>query len=784
MKYSYNWLQSFFDEKLPKPEKLAEILTMHSFEVENIHEVRLQKSPKSDFVLEADILPNRAHDLLCHFGAAKEIGALLNLKIKVNVTKVKPLLRQRFNLCVEETNLCRRYVGRIVEGVKVGPSPKWLKERLEVVGQKSVNNIVDATNYVMLEMNQPLHVFDLDKVKDGIAVRKAKKGEKITTLENQEFELDENVLVIADNDSPAGEPLAIAGIKGGKKAEITGVTQNIILETANFEPVNIRKISRKLNLRTESSIRFENEITTELAGKAIDRLTALILEIAGGKAGAIQDFYPKKPNPYKTGLHPRDTEKLLGGEISEKEQIEILQRLGFEIKIVNPVKKVLELVKTLQGKPYKYGASVTFDAPDAFDCSSLVAYVFAQAGVQVPRITIDQFFYGKPVEEKNIQPVDVIFLNTGEGKIHKETKEFLKGTKMKEGIDHCGIYLGNGKIIHASRYNSDGVMIEDLKKSKQFKNIIGIRRMVTHQDDLMVVTVPVERLDIRIPEDLIEEIGRVYGYEKIKPKLPSGMLVSPEMNEVYFYADKTKDILVGLGFSEIYNYSFADKGAVEVLNPIASDKKFLRTNLLEELGKTAKENSKYFKNVKIFELGKIFINQGYEFLSLAGVVANGEFYQVKGVLDTLFKELGITDFYYEESGERVANIRIGNTDIGIADHNGFELNFEELAKLVVEEKEYRPISKYPAITRDLALFAPMNEKVINILDIIENTAGELLVDTDLFDIYEQQAEDRKSLAFHLVFQSYEKTLTDAEINALMEKIFTAMEANPNWEVRK
>lgn len=780
MKYSYNWLQSFFDEKLPKPEKLAEILTMHSFEVENIHEVRLQKSPKSDFVLEADILPNRAHDLLCHFGAAKEIGALLKLKIKVNVTKVKPLLRQRFNLCVEETDLCRRYVGRIVEGIKVGPSPKWLKERLEVVGQKSINNIVDAANYVMLELNQPLHVFDLDKVKGGITVRKAKKGEKIITLDNQDFELDESVLVIADNE----EALVIAGVKGGKKAEITGATQNIILEAANFEPVNIRKTSRKLNLRAESSIRFENEITTELAGKAMDRLTALILEIAGGKAGAAQDFYPKKPNQYKIGLRPRDAEKLLGGEISEKEQIEILHRLGFEIKIINSIKKVLELVKTLEGKPYKYGASVTFDAPDFFDCSSLVAYVFAQAGVQVPRITIDQFFYGQPAEEKDIQPGDVIFSNTGEGKIHTETKEFLKGTKIKEGIDHCGIYLGKGKIIHASRYNSDGVMIEDLKKAKQFKNIVGIRRMVTHQDDLMLVTVPAERLDARIPEDLIEEIGRVYGYEKIKPKLPAGMLVSPGMNEIYFYADKVRDILVGMGFSEIYNYSFVDKGAVEVLNPIASDKKFLRTNLLEGLENTAKENSKYFKNVKIFELGKIFPNQGCEFLSLGAVIADGEFYQVKGVLDTLFRELGITDFYYEESGEKVADIRVGNTDIGAVDHNGFELNFEELVKLVVEEKEYRPISKYPAITRDLALFAPMNERVINILDVIENIAGGLLVDTDLFDIYERQAEDKKSLAFHLVFQSHDKTLTDAEINVLMEKIFTALEANSSWEVRK
>ncbi len=780
MKISYNWLQSFFDKKLPKPEKLAEALTMHSFEVEEIHEVRLQKSPKSDFILGIDILPNRAHDCLCHVGVAKEISAILNLKIKNQKSKLQfknQKSKNNLKIEIQEADLCRRYIGRIVEGLEVGPSPKWLKERLEAIGQKSINNIVDAANYAMFEVGQPLHVFDLDKVDGNIIIRKAKNGEKIITLDNQEIELDENVLIIADN----SDPLAIAGIKGGKKAEVGIETKNIILEAANFEPSNIRRASRRLNLRTESSLRFENEITPELAEIAIDRLTALILETAGGKTGTKIDYYPKKANQYKLGIHPKDVENLLGVHIPEKEIIDIFARLGFGVKKINPLKNILALAKSLRGKSYKYGASVTFDAPDSFDCSSFVSYVFAHSGVRIPRMAIDQYFFGRPIELKEIKPGDVIFSNTKKGKIHYSSREFMNGLKTKEGIDHCGIYLGNGKIIHASRYNKNGVEIEDLKKATQFINIVGIRRMVWQDDDLLIVSIPHERLDVRIKEDLIEEAGRVYGYEKIKPELPSGMLVPPVRNNNYFYSDMAKNILVGMGFSEIYAYSFAEKGDNELQNPIARDKAFLRTNLSDGLALAIKANNPYFEKIKIFEIGKIFPKEG-EILALSGAIKGGDFYEVKGVVDILLRKMGISDFYYKENEHKIAEIRVGNTSIGEVGRGVFEINFEELVRLVNEEIEYRPISKYPAALRDIAIFVPSKTKVIEILDVIENTVGELLADTDLFDIFEK--DNRKSLAFHLIFQSNKKTLADAEINEIMQKIFTALESNPEWEVRK
>jgi len=790
MKISYEWLKLYL-KKLPKPEKVREILEMHSFEVEGIEKIQDSRLKTQDCIFDISVLPNRAHDCLSHYGIAKELAVIIGIpNFQFSISKKIPISKvSNLKIQVDEPNLCKRYIGRVIEGVKVGPSPKWLREKLEAIGQKSINNIVDATNFVMFEMGQPLHAFDADKVEGGIVVRKAKTGEKITTLDNQEIALDENVLIIADlpveSSAKAGvkEPLAIAGIKGGKKAEITKETKNIILEAANFEQTNIRLTSRKINLRTESSLRFENGITSELTEKAMDRITEVISKLSKVKIGPKIDFYPRKPNGYKVGLHPKDVSKLLGLEISEKEIIDILSRLGFEIKKINPLKNILKLAKSLIGKPYKYGASVTFDAPNYFDCSSFVSYVFAHSGVQIPRMTIDQYFFGKPVEMKDIKPGDVIFFNSKNGEIHYESKDFMKGLKEKKGIDHCGIYLGNGKIIHAAK-SKNRIIIEDFKKSPNFRNIVGIRRMTDGNDDLLLTTVPAERLDVRLKEDLVEEVARIYGYEKISAKLPEEVIIPPRRNDNIFYAETIRNIMIGTGFSEVYNYSFREKGDIEIVNPIAKDKKYLRTNLIDGLNVNIRNNSQYFKAIKIFEIGKIFYND-IETTSLAAVGLNTNFYEIKGVVETLLERLGIGDYYFAEvSAESLAkaDIRVGNTSIGVIDHNAFEINFEMLVKMAEEEAEYRPISKFPAIKRDIAIFVPFETKIDEVQDVIENTAGELLVDTDLFDIFENK--ERKSLAFHLIFQSHDKTLSDNEVNKLMNKIFKAIEANPQWEVRK
>ena len=204
-------------------------------------------------------------------------------------------------------------------------------------------------------------------------------------------------------------------------------------------------------------------------------------------------------------------------------------------------------------------------------------------------------------------------------------------------------------------------------------------------------------------------------------------------------------------------------------------------HLAECLDANVKENSKYFKNIKIFELGKIFPENG-ERMALGAVSNKADFYEMKGVTDELLNGLGIDEFFYKDHDNKVAEVQADGKVIGHIDTNSFEFDFDELVKLADESVEYEPVSKYPAIVRDIAVFVPLNKKVENVLDVIENTAGKLLIDTDLFDIYEN--EERKSLAFHLIFQSPEKTLTDGEVNGIMEKIFAAVEANPDWEVRK
>ncbi len=779
---------------------------MRSLEVESV------EKKKGDYIIDINITPNRAHDCLSHEGVAREIGALLGIKTVRDLSygrisrppaggyrSGRRQVPNRLSVEVKEPVLCRRYAGAMIDGVKVKPSPKWLKDGLEMIGQKPINNVVDILNFVMFDIGQPMHAFDADKVKGGIVVRKAKMGEKITTLDNKEIELDESILIIADDNGP----LSLAGIKGGKRAEVYSGTKNIILEAANFDPVNIRKTSHRTGIRNDSSVRFENEITLELAGRALNKAMDLILKETGGQNTAEGDFYPRKANKYKLGIHPKDIASLLGVDVPEKDIIKILESLGFEIKKIKPIDSVIKIAQSLKGKPYKYGASVSYDAPEFFDCSSFTSYVFAHSGVQIPRMTIDQYFYGKPVEEEDLKPGDLVFSNTGNGKVHYETKDFMKGLKIKEGVDHCGIYFGKGKVMHASRYNSDGIILEELKKSKQFKNIRGFRRFISEADDLLLVTVPHERLDVRIKEDLVEEVGRIYGYENIPPVLPEGVLAPAKKNENYDLTKKIKDIFVGAGFSEVYNYSFVKKGEVEIQNPIAKGREYLRTNLTEGLLKNIEENLKYFDEVKVFEMGEVFRLKDAGLIEekamIGGAIAykdkkkskgHESFYEVKGVLSTLFEKLGIGGVYFSDEGEETALIKYNNEIIGYINNfpaqggavSGWEIDFSYLKNVSNEEREYFPVSRYPAAVRDISVFVPFRTKVEEVLDVIENTAGGLLFDTDLFDIYEN--EERKSFAFRLIFQSYDRTLSDDEINKIMNKVIKALDERPEWEVRK
>jgi len=701
MKVSYNWLKEYVKD-LPKPEKLADLLTMHAFEVEGIEKMG------NDYIFDIDILPNRAHDCLSHIGVAREVAALTNSKLQVTSYKLqesKLKVEDFVKVEIKDSDLCPRYTARVITDIKVGPSPKWLQERLRAVGQQSINNIIDATNYVAFETGQPLHAFDANKLaptnyeskritnKKQIIIRRAKKGEKITTLDGEECKLDNDILVIADSK----DPIAVAGIKGGKKAEIDKNTKTIILESANFNLNNIHASSRKLGISTESSLRFEHGLDPNLASEAMDRLAELIQKNSGGKiAKGMIDVYPhhqkfgvgvysNKIKPRKISLKIDKVDSVLGVKISEKEIIRILNSLGFKVK---------------------------------------------KAGGQ------------------------------------------------------------------------------------------------------LFADVPTRRLDIEIPEDLIEEIGRIYGYEKISSKPPIGNLVSVKPNDLLMLRNKAKNILDGLGMTEVYNYSFigdddleklelSSKNYIELENPLSLDLKYLRRDLITNLLKNIRENFKYFDEAGLFELGKIYFKNPKlsETMILSGVLGKKDggdelFYEAKGVVDGLLNKLGISNQWYDNfeampecvskkffHPDRAAEVKLDNQEIGfIGEINpailskfkikgrvaALDIDFELLIKLISEELIYSPSSKYPAVVRDIAILVNLGDKVVDVLNAVNSVGGDLIQDIDLFDMYEggEIPRGKKNLAFHIIYQSDERTLTDKEVDKIHDKIVREASKRRGWEVRK
>jgi len=675
MIFSYNWLKDYIKGRVPEPKKLAETLTMHSFEVGEV------KKTRGDFVLDIDVLPNRAMDCFSHLGIAREISAIADLKFREPFSEIredKKLKTKDFiSVEVRDKNACPRYTARVLTDVKVGISPKWLQERLRICGLRPINNIVDIANYVMLETGQPLHAFDGEKLEGRkIIVRFAKNRERIVTLDEQKFDLEPSILVIAD----AKRPVAIAGIKGGKMPEIDKKTKVIVLESANFDPLVIRQGSKKLNLKTDASLRFEHGLDPNLTEFAIDRTAQLIQKIAKGQpAQGLVDIYPKKVYPKKIKLSLDYLESLLGIKIPHQTIKNILQRLGF--------------------------------------------------------------------------------------------------------------------------------------------------RMIDFRNRSLVVEVPTRRLDISLPEDIIEEVGRIYGYEKIPAVFPTAVLIPPKRNDEMFWENITKNILKEVGFTEAYNYSFIgekeaqifkyqNRDLIELENPVSVEQKYLRPSLLPNLLKNLEKNFRNFPEIKIFELGKVFKAPESEKKVLTGIMIGEVFYQAKGIIDLLLNKLGISNIWYDEyrtkaeekeiswwHPKKSAEIKINHERIGFLGEisprilNGlqikpkviyFDIFFEKLAKLTSEEHEYRPISKFPAAVRDMAVLVPRLVRVEEVLNKIEMAGGKLIRDVDLFDMYEGEElpEGKKNLAFHIIYQAEDRTLKSKEVDETHQKIIKTLEKDPTWQVRR
>ncbi|MFA5228404.1 MAG: phenylalanine--tRNA ligase subunit beta [Candidatus Paceibacterota bacterium] len=620
MIFSYNYLQSFFKEPLPKPEKIAEILTMHSFENEYI------EKRENDYILSVDVLPDRAGDCFSHTGIARELSVLLNRKIIYPKVKIKETLKDKLPIKIENSSDCLRYTASIIKNVKIEESPKWIKEKLEICGINSINNIVDVTNYIMLETGQPMHAFDYDKIVGGITVRRAKKGEKILLLKEKEQLLDENILVIADDEGP----LAIAGIKGGKKAEITKETKNIILESANFNSKLISQTARKLNIRTDASIRFEQNIDPNLTINAIERTLSLISLPSSSKI----DLYPKKLKPWKVKVSIKDINDTLGIIVSEKEIIGILTRLGF---VVN-------------------------------------------------------------------------------------------------------------------------------------KN--------------MTIEVPTRRQDITIPENITEEIGRIYGYDKIPLTLPS-FSKPAQINYDIFWQNKAKDTMKELQYSEVFGYSFIgdqekeefNLSVREIINPTSSYYKYLRPTTIPQLINFTKENLKYFNKVKIFELGKVFGKE--ERIVLSGAVSNSDYLGVKSDILALFNSLGINKVSFTKEEIKIGKDIIGKVGIksGIT---FFEFDFEKIQKNAIDNREYKHVSYHPIATRDISGLVDDDLEIEKIISKIEKI--DLVKSVEVFDVFKGKnvPSGKKSISLRVNLQSKERTLDGQTIDRIINKIKETI----NWEERK
>lgn len=323
MLISYNWLKSYIPE-IPEASKIADLVTFHICEVENVKE-----TDKGDTVFDLNVLPDRAHDLYSHIGVAREIAGLLGLKINEKPLSEIPSTNTDLQIDIETQN-CRRYMGRIIKNIKVGPSPKWMVDFLEGIGQRSINNIVDVTNFIMFDLGQPIHAFDLKELSDKkIVVRQAADGEKFELVGSEKavVTLKNTDMVITDD----LKTLAIAGVKGGQGSGIKNDTKEILIEVANFDPVSVRKTARRLSLQTDASKRYENEISPIVCNLAMDKISSLIKEMCPEASfEEIVDVYPSPQTERKISFSQLYVSTMLGVNITNEEIEKILKDYNYQ----------------------------------------------------------------------------------------------------------------------------------------------------------------------------------------------------------------------------------------------------------------------------------------------------------------------------------------------------------------------------------------------------------------------------------------------------------------------
>ena len=666
MRISYEWIKDFVDIHA-SPEDVAHRLTMAGLEIEGMEHIG------DDVVMEVNVTPNRP-DCLNILGIAREVAAVYTLPLKKPQTIIEaPLATGDIRVEIEAPDLCCRYAGRLITGVTVGGSPDWLIKRLEKCGIRAINNVVDATNYTLLELGHPLHAFDADRIADSvIKVAQAGKNRSFRTLDGIERTVPEDTLLIWDG----REPVAIAGIMGGEESSVGFNTKNVFLESAYFAPSSIRRSSKNLGLKSESSYRFERGTDREFLETALDRAALLIQQIAGGIIHEMVDVYPGKYKSVAVEVPYRSVNSLLGTSM-EKEQM----------------RRLLEMIEIS-----------TLDRGDSFTAFP-----------------------------------------------------------------------------------------------------------------------PAFRGDIREPVDIIEEIARCYGYEKIPVRVPNTALPEGILNRKEVNIGKIREALRKSGFHEVINYSFMNLEDLNILsipeedkrrhcitlkNPLRQEDSLLRTTLIPSLIHNFLYNlSRGTREISLFELSRVFLDEGAqlpnEALKLGGIFFRENspavwqdqippFFVVKGVLQALLQEMKAGDCSLAPTAEAFLHkgkasyifcngrktgfigeispalierlhLKISKPEIIV-----FELALDILLSLIPERISYAQIPRYPSIERDIALVVDDRKTAGEVLAILKGYASPLIDNIELFDFYKGKnlLPDKKSLGFRIVYRSSDRTLTDNEVESV------------------
>ena len=728
-----------------------------------------------DDILEFELTANRG-DCFSVIGLVRELAVLTKKTPRFpKVEVVEDDAREASELVkigIDAPDLCGRFSSRVLTNVKLAPSPDWMVKRLEGAGMRAINNVVDVTNFVMLEMGQPLHAYDFDKVTwHQLTARRAIEGEPLHTLDDTNRLAKGGELVIADAEKAAG----LAGIMGGFESEITEATTTVILEAASFNSASIRRTSRAVGIHSEASGRFERGTNEKGTVAALDRVAQLLQDMGACKVcKGVVDVYPNPKPEVKIKFTPAQINPRLGTNYSDEEIIGVLEALGFKIE---PVGVVDELTDEVVDKFASATKNIGKAARELGKKSTVEGFM-KNFGASI----------GELFKNSDAKAEDDVLKNSG-------VEGFMKNLSETFG--------GLAKNV-------------EMKISSAYE-----------------VTVPDWRNDVRLPDDLSEEVARIFGFDKIPSTLPKGNQQGRQ-SAAQNFIDKIKNILAGLGMCEELSFAFTSEAmfdkmrvpadsqlrrAVPIMNPLTDEAPLLRTTLLASIFENAARNfSRKNEDVRLFDVAPVFLPKNLPVTELprekqqvVGLLmgrrepkgwsqdaAQVDFYDAKGIVEELLAGLSIGN-YFVEAGEHYALhpgktavfkkgrdvlVTVGEVHPAVAEALGikkkiyvFEADVETLQKFAAKKFSFESLPKYPSISRDLAILVGHDTAAGDVEKVIAKSGGKFFKGVTLFDVYtgERIPADKKSLAFALEFRSNERTLKDEEADDAFKNILAAVE---------